>query len=80
MVQLFRHEDKTVLNLTFETENGEQEFIQATPEHPFMLESGQWKNAGHLLPGDTVQTHKDRMVKVKSIATDSKRHKVYTSK
>ena len=78
VVRLFRHDNKTVLNLTFETQNGEQELIQATPEHPFMLESGQWKNAEQLIPGDTVQTtDSGEMVKLKAVVTDDKRHTVY---
>ena len=78
VVRLFSFDNKTVLNLTFETENGEQELIQATQEHPFMFENGQWKNAGQLIPGDTVQTNDNgEMVKLKAVATDDKRHTEY---
>ena len=77
VVRLYRHENKTVLNLTFETANGEQELIQATPEHPFMKADGTWRSASQLAVGDRVQTNGKQIATLKAVATDAKTHKVY---
>ena len=77
VVQLFNFQDKVIINLVFESRQGDEELIQATPEHPFMLQNGQWKSAGQLMPGDKVQTAKNTVVRLKSIATDAQRQEVY---
>ena len=61
----------------FETRQGDEELIQATPEHPFMLKNGQWMSAGQLTTGDMVQTAENKVVRLKSIATDAQRQEVH---
>ena len=54
VLQLIHHENQEIVNLTLADEHGQQETIQATPEHPFHVHDRGWIGAGQLSMGDQV--------------------------
>ena len=77
VVELFRNNDKEVLNIGFAGSFGKLETLGVTAEHPFWVEGKGWTNAGDLAIDDEITTLDNGVVKVASIASDAKKHTTY---
>jgi hypothetical protein len=77
VVELFRNNDKEVLNVSFASISGKLETLGVTAEHPFWVEGKGWTNAGDLNIGDDITTLENGVVKVATIGSDAKTHTTY---
>jgi hypothetical protein len=77
VVELFRNEDKPVLNITLVNSDDQTEVLGATPEHPFWVEGKKWVQAGELQEGDKVVSLDGGSLVVNSIVPDADQHTTY---
>jgi len=77
VVELFRNNDKDVLNIEFGNLSGKLESLGVTPEHPFWVESRGWTAAGNLNIGDEVTTLENGVVTVVTISSDAVKRTTY---
>ena len=68
---VFITHDREVWNLSFVDAAGAIEVITATPNHPFALAIGGWKEASDLLPGDQIATLDGRVVRLLTSEIDA---------
>lgn len=68
VVQVFVTEDKPVLELTFAADNGEQETLRVTAEHPlWSLDRATWQTAGTLRLGERVHALRGAMLLIAAL-------------
>ncbi len=77
VVRNFSFNDRQIIELKFESENGKKEKIDATIEHPFRVKDRGWVGARELLPDDEVFTSKGGWLKVTGSTWLSGRQTVY---
>jgi predicted GIY-YIG superfamily endonuclease len=68
---IFITHDREVWNLSFVDAAGQIEVITATPNHPFALAAGGWRNAAELEPGDQIATLDGRVIQLLMSARDA---------
>jgi hypothetical protein len=61
---IFITHDREVWNLSFMDAAGQIEVITATPNHPFALAAGGWRNAAELEQGDQIATLDGRVIQL----------------
>ncbi|WP_086932709.1 polymorphic toxin-type HINT domain-containing protein [Agarilytica rhodophyticola] len=75
--QLFINYGKTVFDVTVTTDDGQQEVLGATHEHPFWAEGKGWVKAGELVAGDRVHLRDGQLASISSVKTREGQHTTY---
>jgi RHS repeat-associated protein len=77
VTELFRNDDKSILNVTLLNPKGEEELLGVTAEHPFWVEGQGWVDAGELQEGQIISSIDGDVLTVNSIVLDEQLHDTY---
>jgi RHS repeat-associated protein len=77
VLQLIHHENQEIVNVTIGNNEGQQEVIQATLDHPFHVSKRGWVKASDLKAGDRVDRLKGNALTVRHVERDAQRHATY---
>jgi RHS repeat-associated protein len=77
IVRLIRHQDQEIVNVTLVDEDGNEDVIEATPEHPFHVNGDGWVGAGRLHVGDHVDHREAGLLVVQRVERNSLRQSTF---
>ncbi len=77
VVRLFHNKDKEILKLTLINQNGQQESLGVTPEHPFNVVDQGWVSAEKLQVGTIIHSLNGQVIRVQSVERANERQDTY---
>jgi hypothetical protein len=77
VLQLFKNENKAIINLTLTDGDGNSERLGVTYGHPFWTEDRGWIDSDKLVVGDQVSSVDGKPLVIQSIASDAGLHTTY---
>ena len=77
VLRLIHHENQDIVDVTLADGQGQQETIQATPDHPFHVHDRGWVQAGKLSAGDRVDRLDGTTLRVQRVEHDATRQSTY---